>query len=96
MVGFVNKAVVMGNLGADPNTRYMPDGTAVATISVATTSYWKDKLSNERREKVEWHRIVFFNKLAETVSKYLKKGDSIYVEGKLQTRKWTAEGEELR
>ena len=84
----INKVIVVGNLGADPDARYMPNGNAVTNISVATTSSWKDKESGERQEKTEWHRVVFFGRLAEIVSEYLKKGSQVYVEGRLQTRKW--------
>ena len=84
----INKVIVVGNLGADPDARYMPNGNAVTNISVATTSSWKDKESGERQEKTEWHRVVFFGRLAEIASEYLKKGSQVYVEGRLQTRKW--------
>ena len=84
----INKVIVLGNLGADPDARYMPNGNAVTNISVATTDSWKDKESGERQEKTEWHRVVFFGRLAEIVSEYLKKGSQVYVEGRLQTRKW--------
>ena len=85
----LNKTTLIGNLGTDPEIRYMPDGTPTATISLATTDTWKDKASGERQEKTEWHRVVFFKGLAEVVGQYLKKGSQIYVEGKLRTRKWT-------
>jgi single-strand DNA-binding protein len=85
----LNKATLIGNLGTDPEMRYMPDGTAVTTISLATTATWKDKASGERKEKTEWHRVVFFRGLAGVVGQYLKKGAQVYVEGKLRTRKWT-------
>jgi len=84
----INKVIVLGNLGADPDARYMPNGNAVTNISVATTDTWKDKESGERQEKTEWHRVVFFGRLAEIASEYLKKGSQVYVEGRLQTRKW--------
>ncbi len=84
----VNKVILIGNLGADPETRYMPNGNAVANVSVATSDSWKDKNTGEQRERTEWHRVVFFGKLAEIVGQYLKKGSKIYVEGRLQTRKW--------
>lgn len=84
----VNKVILVGNLGADPEVRYMPNGGAVANITVATTESWKDKQSGENQEKTEWHRVVFFARLAEIVGEYLKKGSQIYVEGRLQTRKW--------
>lgn len=85
----VNKVTIIGHLGADPETRYMPSGAAVANISVATTDKWKDKESGEEKEQTEWHRICFFGRLAEIASEYLRKGSPVYVEGKLQTRKWT-------
>ncbi|MBT7328355.1 MAG: single-stranded DNA-binding protein [Gammaproteobacteria bacterium] len=84
----VNKVIIVGNLGNDPDVKYTQDGRAIANISVATTESWKDKSSGEQQSKTEWHRIVFFNRLAEIVSEYLKKGSQVYVEGKLQTRKW--------
>src|SRR6202521_3400526 len=83
----VNKVILIGNLGRDPETRYMPDGGAVTNVSVATTEKWKDK-SGEPQEKTEWHRVAFFGKLAEIAGEYLKKGSQVYVEGRLQTRKW--------
>jgi len=83
----VNKVILIGNLGKDPEVRYMPSGEAIANISVATTDSWKDK-SGEKQEKTEWHRVSFFGKLAEIVGEYLKKGSQVYVEGRLQTRKW--------
>lgn len=85
----VNKVILLGNLGADPETRYMPNGDAVTTIRLATTETWKDRNSGEKRENTEWHRVVFFRKLAEIVAQYLKKGSSLYVEGRIRTRKWT-------
>ena len=91
----VNKVILVGNLGRDPETRYSPDGAAICNISLATTSQWKDKNSGERKEETEWHRIVFYNRLAEIAGEYLKKGRSIYVEGRLKTRKWQdKEGQE--
>jgi len=84
----INKVIVVGNLGADPDTRFMPSGNAVTNISVATSESWNDKETGERQEKTEWHRVVFFGRLAEIASDYLKKGSQVYVEGKLQTRKW--------
>jgi len=84
----VNKVIIVGNLGADPETRYMPSGEAVTNIRVATTDRWKDKASGEMKEATEWHRIAFFGRLAEISGEYLKKGSQIYVEGKLRTRKW--------
>ncbi len=83
----VNKVILIGNLGRDPETRYMPDGGAVTNVSIATTETWKDK-SGEKQEKTEWHRVAFFGKLAEIAGEYLKKGSQVYVEGRLQTRKW--------
>jgi single-strand DNA-binding protein len=84
----VNKVIIVGNLGRDPETRYLPSGEAVTNISVATTETWKDKASGEKKEATEWHRISFFGKLAEIAGEYLKKGSQVYVEGRLQTRKW--------
>ncbi len=83
----VNKVMIIGNLGRDPEVRYMPDGGAIANISVATTDTWKDK-SGEKQERTEWHRVAFFGKLAEIAGEYLKKGSQVYVEGSLRTRKW--------
>jgi len=83
----VNKVIIIGNLGRDPEVRYMPDGGAIANISVATTDSWKDK-SGEKQERTEWHRVAFFGKLAEIAGEYLKKGSQVYVEGSLRTRKW--------
>ena len=84
----VNKVILMGNLGRDPEVRYSPDGAAVCNVSIATTSSWKDKNSGERREETEWHRVVFYNRLAEIAGEYLKKGRPVYVEGRIKTRKW--------
>lgn len=84
----VNKVILVGNLGREPEVRYTPDGSAICNVSIATTSTWKDKTSGERREETEWHRVVFYNRLAEIAGEYLKKGRSIYVEGRLKTRKW--------
>jgi len=84
----VNKVIIVGNLGADPETRYTPSGDAVTNIRVATTDRWKDKASGEMKEQTEWHRISFFGRLAEVAGEYLKKGSQIYVEGSLRTRKW--------
>ncbi len=83
----VNKVILVGNLGRDPEVRYMPEGGAITNISIATTSTWKDK-AGEKQEATEWHRVVFFNKLAEIAGEYLKKGSQVYVEGRLRTRKW--------
>jgi single-strand DNA-binding protein len=91
----VNKVILVGNLGADPETRYMPNGDAVANIRLATTESWKDKASGEKKEITEWHRVVFYRKLAEIVGQYLKKGAAVYVEGRIRTRKWQdKEGQE--
>ncbi len=84
----INKVILIGNLGNDPEVRYTPSGSAVANISLATSESWKDKQSGEMQDRTEWHRVVFFNRLAEIVGEYLKKGSKVYVEGKLQTRKW--------
>jgi len=84
----VNKVILVGNLGKDPEVRYMPNGNAVANITLATTDSWKDKQSGEQQEKTEWHRIVMFRRLGEIAGEYLKKGSQVYIEGKLQTRKW--------
>lgn len=91
----VNKVILVGNVGADPETRYMPNGDAVANVRLATTESWKDKASGEKREITEWHRLVFYRKLAEIVSTYVKKGSQLYVEGRIRTRKWQdKEGQE--
>jgi len=84
----VNKVVLIGNLGNDPEIRYTPSGSAVANVTLATSSAWRDKQSGELQERTEWHRIIFFNRLAEIVGEYLRKGSKIYVEGSLRTRKW--------
>jgi single-strand DNA-binding protein len=84
----VNKVIVVGNLGRDPETRYMPDGAAITNVSVATSFQWTDKTSGEKKEETEWHRVVFRGKLAEVAGEYLKKGSQVYVEGRLRTRKW--------
>jgi single-strand DNA-binding protein len=84
----VNKVIIVGNLGADPETRYLPSGEAVTNIRVATTDRWKDKTSGEMKEATEWHRIAFFGRLATVAGEYLKKGSQVYVEGSLRTRKW--------
>ena len=84
----INKAIIVGNLGRDPEVRYTANGNAIANITVATTESWKDKQSGERQEKTEWHRVVFFGRLAEVAGEYLKKGAQVYIEGRLQTRKW--------
>lgn len=85
----VNKVILVGNLGRDPETRYMPSGEAVCTFSVATSETWKDKATGERKEATEWHRVVFFGRQAEIAAQYLRKGSSVYIEGSLRTRKWT-------
>ena len=85
----VNKVIIVGNLGRDPETRYMPNGEAVTNIAVATTDTWKDKQTGEKKEQTEWHRITFYRRLAEVAGQYLKKGSQVYIEGRLQTRKWT-------
>jgi len=87
-MGTVNKVIIVGNLGRDAEVRYTPGGSAVSTISLATTDVWNDKTSGERQERTEWHRVVLWGKQAETLNDYLKKGRQIYAEGKLQTRKW--------
>ena len=84
----VNKVIIVGNLGADPETRYTPSGDAVTNIRVATTDKWKDKASGEMKEATEWHRVAFFGRLAEVAGEYLKKGSQVYIEGSLRTRKW--------
>jgi len=90
MAGSVNKVILVGNLGRDPEVRTLQDGTKVANLSVATSESWRDKASGERRDRTEWHRVVIFNdRLADVAERFLKKGSKIYVEGQLQTRKWT-------
>ncbi len=84
----VNKVILVGNLGRDPEVRYSPEGAAICNVSLATTSQWKDRATGERREETEWHRVVFYNRLAEIAGEYLRKGRSIYVEGRIKTRKW--------
>ncbi|CAH0526882.1 single-stranded DNA-binding protein [Vibrio hippocampi] len=84
----VNKVILVGNLGNDPEIRYMPNGSAVANITIATSESWRDKATGEQREKTEWHRVALFGKLAEVAGEYLRKGSQVYVEGQLQTRKW--------
>lgn len=85
----INKVILIGNLGADPEVRYTPNNSPVVTVSIATSSAWKDKQTGENQERTEWHRVVFFNRLAEIVNEYLRKGSKVYVEGSLRTRKWT-------
>jgi single-strand DNA-binding protein len=87
----VNKVILVGNLGADPEVRYLPSGDAVANIRLATTDRYKDKTSGEMKEATEWHRVSFFGRLAEIVNEYVKKGSSIYIEGRIRTRKWQAQ-----
>jgi single-strand DNA-binding protein len=84
----INKVILIGNLGADPEIRHMPNGAAVANINLATSESWKDKNTGELQERTEWHRVVLFQRLAEIVAEYLKKGSKVYIEGRLQTRKW--------
>ncbi len=84
----VNKVILVGNLGQDPEVRYMPSGGAVANITVATSESWRDKATGEQREKTEWHRVTLYGKLAEVAGEYLRKGSQVYIEGQLQTRKW--------
>ncbi|EQM48553.1 single-stranded DNA-binding protein [Vibrio parahaemolyticus VPCR-2010] len=84
----VNKVILVGNLGGDPEVRYMPNGGAVANITIATSESWRDKATGEQREKTEWHRVTLYGKLAEVAGEYLRKGSQVYIEGQLQTRKW--------
>ena len=84
----INKVILVGNLGQDPEVRYMPNGGAVTNLTIATSDQWRDKATGEQREKTEWHRVVLFGKLAEVAGEYLKKGSQVYIEGQLQTRKW--------
>lgn len=84
----INKVIIIGNLGADPETRYMPSGGAVTNVRLATSETWKDKTSGESQERTEWHRVVFFNRLGEIAGQYLRKGSKVYIEGSLRTRKW--------
>lgn len=84
----INKVIILGNLGNDPETKYLPSGGAITNISVATSESWLDKQTNQKQDKTEWHRIIFFNRLAEIAGEYLRKGSKVYIEGKLQTRKW--------
>lgn len=84
----VNKVILLGNVGGDPETRYLPNGNAVTNITLATSDKWKDKQTGQAQERTEWHRVVFFGKIAEIAGEYLKKGSQVYVEGRLQTRKW--------
>ena len=89
----VNKVILVGNLGRDPETRYMPSGGAVTNASLATSKQWRDRDSGENKEKTEWHRVVFFNRLAEIAGEYLKKGSKVYIEGELRTRDWERDGQ---
>ncbi len=84
----INKVILVGNLGADPETRYMPSGSAVTNIRVATSESWKDKQTGDQQERTEWHNVAMFNRLAEIAAEYLRKGSQVYIEGKLRTRKW--------
>lgn len=84
----INKVILVGTLGRDPETKYMPSGGAITNVSIATSEQWKDKTSGEKQERTEWHRVVFYNRLAEIAGQYLRKGQQVYVEGRLQTRKW--------
>jgi len=88
----VNKVILVGNVGNAPEFRVMPNGNGVANVSIATSESWKDKTSGEKKEKTEWHRVVFFNRLAEIVEQYVKKGSKLYIEGRLQTRSWEQDG----
>ena len=89
----INKVILVGNLGNDPETRYMPDGGAVTRISIATNKTWNDRSTGEKKEQTEWHRVVFFRKLAEIAAEYLKKGSMVYVEGSLRTNQWEKDGQ---
>lgn len=89
----VNKVILIGNLGQDPELRYLPNGNAVANFSLATSESWNDKTTGEKQERTEWHRLVLFRRLAEIAEEYLKKGSKVYIEGKLQTRKWERDGQ---
>ena len=89
----INKVILIGNLGQDPETRYLPSGGAVTNVSLATTESWRDRENGEQRDRTEWHRIVFFRRLAEIAGEYLKKGSKVYIEGQLRTRQWEREGQ---
>ena len=89
----INKVILVGNLGRDPETRYLPSGGAVTNVSLATSRSWKDRDSGEQKEKTEWHRVVFFHRLGEIAGEYLKRGSKVYVEGELRTREWEKEGQ---
>ena len=84
----INKVIIVGNVGGDPETRYMPSGSAVTNLTIATNESWKDKQTGEQKERTEWHRVAMFNRLAEIAAEYLRKGSQVYIEGKLRTRKW--------
>jgi len=84
----INKVIIVGNLGSDPETRYMPSGSAVTNLTVATNESWKDKATGEQKDRTEWHKVAMFNRLAEIAAEYLRKGSQVYIEGKLRTRKW--------
>jgi single-strand DNA-binding protein len=88
----VNKVILIGNCGGDPETRYLPNGNAVTNVTLATTDSWKDKQTGQQQDRTEWHRVVFFGKLAEIAGEYLRKGSQCYVEGRLQTREWEKDG----
>jgi single-strand DNA-binding protein len=88
----INKVILVGNVGQDPETRYLPNGGAVTNLSIATSETWKDKNSGENQERTEWHRVVFYQRLAEIVAEYVRKGSKLYVEGRLQTRSWEQDG----
>ena len=88
----INKVILIGNCGGDPEVRYMPNGNAVTNVTIATSDTWKDKQSGEARERTEWHRVVFFGRIAEVVGEYARKGSKLYVEGRLQTREWEKDG----
>lgn len=92
----VNKVILVGNLGRDPEIRYTAEGSAICNFSIATTSHWKDRNSGESREETEWHRIVLYNRLAEIAGEFLKKGRPVYIEGRLRTRKWTGQDNQER
>ena len=87
----INKVILVGNLGKDPEGKFMPNGNAVTNIAIATSESWKDKQTGQQQERTEWHRVVFFNRLAEIATEYLKKGSKVYIEGSLRTRKWQAQ-----
>lgn len=88
----INKVILIGNLGQDPETRYMPNGNAVCNVTLATSDSWKDRNTGQQQERTEWHRVVFFGKLAEIAGQYLRKGSKVYIEGRLQTREWEKDG----